>query len=409
MVNNKTTTSSKKAAKVSTKNMNKETLLALRRLATALKELDDAGKNEVTEENIGIAMSHWRDLPPEVDHAYKMMSDGAELIKATSTKYTLIGKIDVDDGSKFCNELRQGCELISTSAFLIHQPSMGCARSTRHFAKQNARAVVATVLALIESFESLRAINGNTGAQLTGAVWSACDKIIEKNPKGNRTCIRRELFTWVAECNETMQEFQDLLDSTAEGQEDNTKAWDKFCSNPGTGENYTSLENPIVMACIAIVKCSRGILGLAIKSLECAGDEVGMLPEDADPSVDKEKTRRRAILQWMSNLHECSRNIGEGATDLGYLLYPPLDLCLEGDEMLPSATKLGQQILQQKQLLLTAAHTINDAFPAKEGQEEMNMSEEVKEMSSKLLSAITIRSADAEQSIASALQKNRNL
>jgi hypothetical protein len=39
----------------------------------------------------------------------------------------------------------------------------------------------------------------------------------------------------------------------------------------------------------------------------------------------------------------------------------------------------------------------------------MNMSEEVKEMSSKLLSAITIRSADAEQSIASALQKNRNL
>lgn len=390
--------------------MNQETLIALRRLATALKELDDTGKNEVTDENIGISMSHWRDLPPEVDHAYKMMHDGAEVIKATSTKYTLIGKIDVDDGSKFCAELRQGCELISTAAFLIHQPSMGCARSTRYFAKQNARAVVATILALIESFVSLRAIDGNTGAQLTGAVWSACDKIIEKNPKGNRTCIRRELFTWVTECNETMQEFQDLLDSERhEDQEDNTKAWDKFCSNPGTGENYTALEHPIVMACIAIIKCSRGVLGLALKSLECAGDEIVRLTADEDESMEKTDTRRRHILQWMSNLHEICRSIGEGATDLGYLLYPPLDLCLQGDEMLPSATKLGQQMLQQKQVLLTAAHMINDSLPAKEGQEEINMSEDVKEMSSKLLSAITIRTNEAEQSIASAIQKKLNL
>jgi hypothetical protein len=409
MVNNKKNNSSKKTAKVASKNMNQETLIGLRRLATALKELDDTGKNEVTEENIGISINHWRDLPPEVEHAYKMMNDGAEVIKATSTKYTLIGKIDVDDGSKFCTELRQGCELISTSAFLIHQPSMGCARSTRYFAKQNARAVVATVVALIESFVSLRAIGGNTGAQLTGAVWSACDKIIEKIPKGNRTCMRRELFTWVSECNETMQEFQDLLDSTSpEDQEDNTKAWDKFCSNPGTGETYTALEHPIVAACIAIIKCSRGVLGLAIKSLECAGDEVMRLTVDLDAAAEKEKTRRRQILQWMSNLHEICRNIGEGATDLGYLLYPPLDLCVEGVEMLPSATKLGQQMLNQKRVLLSASYMINDALPAKDGQVAMVMSEEVKEMCSKLLSAIEIRSNDAEQSIASALQKTHD-
>ena len=50
---------------------------------------------------MGLCLGHWRDLSgTEVEKAYGMMNNGAELVKATSTKYTLFGKINVEDGSK---------------------------------------------------------------------------------------------------------------------------------------------------------------------------------------------------------------------------------------------------------------------------------------------------------------------
>lgn len=403
MANNKKINTAKKAETIAAKNINEETVAALRRLAEALKGLDDTGQNEITTDNIGISIRFWRFIPQEVDHAYKMMNDGAEIVKVSSTKYTLIGKINVDDGSKLSTELRQGCELISTAAFLIHQPCMGCSRSSRYFVKQYARAVVTTVLTLIQSFISLRAIDGNTGAQLTGAVWSACDKIIGKLPKGNRASMRRELFTWSGECNETIQEFQDLINCVSTEEGDDTKPWDKFCSNHGTGEGYTNLEKPIVAACISMIKCSRGIINLAINSLEYAGEEVTKLSQAQYGIEDEENIRRLLILQWMSNLHETCRQIGEGATDLGYLLYPPLNLSIQPEKDAPLSTELGQQILKQKDLLLSAAYSIDGGLPAGKGQQEIQMSDDVKEMCCRLISAISNRSSEAEQSIISAL------
>ena len=50
---------------------------------------------------VGLPLNHWKELPENVTQAYKMLSDGAELIKATSTKYTLLGKINLEDGSKY--------------------------------------------------------------------------------------------------------------------------------------------------------------------------------------------------------------------------------------------------------------------------------------------------------------------
>ena len=50
---------------------------------------------------VGLPLNHWKELPENVTQAYKMLSDGAEVIKATSTKYTLLGKINLEDGSKY--------------------------------------------------------------------------------------------------------------------------------------------------------------------------------------------------------------------------------------------------------------------------------------------------------------------
>lgn len=97
--------SSKKKDKVKVKNINADNLEALKRLATALASLDDKGTStvdlSVDESNTGLSLFHWRELNDEVEHVYKMLKEGAELIKATSTKYTLVGKINVEDGSRF--------------------------------------------------------------------------------------------------------------------------------------------------------------------------------------------------------------------------------------------------------------------------------------------------------------------
>ena len=92
--------------------INEETLEALTRLESALSELDDKGTSTslVSKNNGGgLPMSHWRKLPSDVEDAYRMMQEGAEMVKATSTKYTLLGKINLEDGSKLavsiCNEI----------------------------------------------------------------------------------------------------------------------------------------------------------------------------------------------------------------------------------------------------------------------------------------------------------------
>ncbi len=145
MVSNKKGSNKKNAKKVA-RDLNASTLQSLKRLSVALKELDETGQstcssNQSIQTTSGvhhaakiksdIPLNHWREIPTEVQQAYKMFHDGAEHIKATSTKYTLLSKINREDGSKLSDELRQGAELISTSAFLLHQANLGCARPTR--------------------------------------------------------------------------------------------------------------------------------------------------------------------------------------------------------------------------------------------------------------------------------------
>lgn len=102
---NKKKSSQKKEKSKAQKNLNADNLNSLKRLSSALASLDDKGTinsdDSTDERKLGLNINHWRNLDDDANHAYKMLNDGAEVIKATSTKYTLVGKINVDDGSKF--------------------------------------------------------------------------------------------------------------------------------------------------------------------------------------------------------------------------------------------------------------------------------------------------------------------
>ena len=300
------------------------------------------------------------------------------------------------------NELRQGCELISTAALLVHEPDLGCSRSLRKQIKHHSRATVGTVISLIESFQTLKAMDKNVGAQKTGAVWSKCDDILTKLPKGNRAAMRREIFTWVGECNETMQEFQEIVnlgpskdENDSSTGEDESSSWDAF------GEDqYTDKEIDIVAACIAIMKCSRGVLGLTMKACECAG-------ELAERTRIEEEGRSKAIFQWISNAHELTSVVGKNVTELGVCLYAPIKLEIldeecekDSEESTHFSTELEQQIILQTKVVIEAANYIRDhTLPETIDNDSLNMTEEIMELANKLIAAVNTRKDEADTAI----------
>lgn len=126
--------------------------------------------------------------------------------------------------------------------------------------------------------------------------------------------------------------------------------------------------------------------------------------------IDSAKQRKFIILHWINQLHELCRTIGNGTTDLGCAMYPPLKFSnsSEGEENDVnsdwSKTELGSQVLEQKKSLLSAARMIHDATASsqlgdQERSYEIEMTDEVKEMCSKLLTAIEKRSDEVEKGI----------
>jgi hypothetical protein len=416
---------------------NKETLASLARLAAVLKDLDDKSPSG--------QLSHWR-LPPapkkrqendgsdnnvddihsqtdtatprEVHDGYQLLTDGASLISATSTKYTLVSKISLSDSTKLAAELLQGCQLLTTGALILHSPAAGCARSTRHYVKRAARAVVATVTNLIAAFVSGEVAEENheqLAAQKCGSVWSACDTIVGgKNasgeiirnviPKGNRNAMRRDLLVLGGECNETYEEFSEVIELGAmDADEEEERAngddvagvggWDEF--GGAAGHQYTAKELPLAHATLALIKCSRGSINATLKACECAGDEA----EKNGVEDEIAALRRKAVLCWIGKLHDMARIVGEGVTDVGCMLYPPLT---------SKASDLMDQVENQKDVILSLTELILDATPnmgAGEGAESaaatsqsiIPMSDEVTELASKLRSACKKRYDEAKE------------
>ena len=98
-------------------------------------------------------------------------------------------------------------------------------------------------------------------------------------------------------------------------------------------------------ASLALIKCLRGILNLSLKACDCASDEV----EKNGDSQDTD--RKMQNMRWISNIHKISQKVGEGATDLGCIMYPPLNLSLRTQDGTNKTkwqhTDIGSQILEQ--------------------------------------------------------------
>jgi Grap2 and cyclin-D-interacting len=193
-------------------------------------------------------------------------------------------------------------------------------------------------------------------------------------PRGNRNCMRRRLFSYMVECRETWQEFQDLIDlgpsalivededeenenedkqskkpppppavSSAaktgeEGDDDDAEkdddnddddGWFQFLSGQDQ-QQYTVHEIPVATAALALIKISRGALNLADQACEAVGerlrenDENDSNGDTANDNIAKE--RKQELLAWMETLHHFACAVGDGMTDLGATLYPPLQL-----------------------------------------------------------------------------------
>ena len=177
-------------------------------------------------------------------------------------------------------------------------------------------------------------------APKTGAVWSACDAV-QSQPVGNRSAVRRELLTFKADCNETIQEFQELLlesnnqTGTFEQNDiDNAGAdvgWDGFLQ--GDGDGYILSEIPVVEAALAILKCSRGAINIALQSCESAGaleQEQQQVTDDQDQASVSAAQSSSSLsllspLLFVQSMHSKAREVGDGVTNFGSLLYSPLD------------------------------------------------------------------------------------
>lgn len=422
---------------------NKETLASLGRLADALKDLDDKSPSG--------QLSHWRlpaagptkpkrqdddvscgnadddndarprsSTPREVHDGYQLLTDGASLVSATSTKYTLVSKISLSDSTNLAAELLQGCQLLATGALILHSPAAGCARSTRHYVKRAARAVVATVANLITAFVSGEVAEDNheqVAAQKCGSVWSACDAIIGGKdafgkpirnviPKGNRNAMRRDLLVFGGECNETYEEFREVIELGAmDADEEEERAngddvagmggWDEF--GGAAGHQYTAKELPLATAALALIKCSRGSINATLKACECAGDEV---EKNDDTDDEAQALRRKVVLSWIDKLHDMAHTVGEGVTEVGCLLYPPLKT---KDDLMEQVENQKDAILGLTELILDATPTtgaIEGGNSATTAQGIIPMSDEVTDLASKLRSACQKRYEEAKEATA---------
>lgn len=377
---------------------NAEAVKVLTRLLEALKDSDSLVNKDSTKSTSPV-ISFWRHLPENVQTAYKMMEDGANLIKATSTKYTLVGNISLEDGSKLTQELRQGAEVVASAVLVLHTQEVGCGISCRKYAKRVAVSLLSSVRSLIQYFVDMSASSEkeekdkNVGAQKTGVVWSCCDEILMKKiPKGNRAAMRRDLFTWMKECNETIEEFQEIVDKgpkeeSVEEEQTSNKSdgdpddFDFFLDD--SDDQYSTHEFKTAKPTLGIIKASLGTFKCVLKFCESVGDYAAN--SDISPS-EKQK-----LYDCISRVHELTKGVGNGVTDLGCLLYPPMNTVIESGE-------LRDCLIQQVTGLREVHENIREI--SKISEEEaggVDLPTEVTDLSSKLTEIIDSRFEETQK------------
>ena len=414
----------------SSTNLNTEVLAALTRLEDTISRLNDrdssspqdniqqpdttdsSTKNsieEITQDASNISLSspsllanntpplehthitHYKTQPPSLIEAYTLLSTASQYIHATSTKYTLVSKIDYQtQGGNLALELRKGIELLSTATLSIYSPESGCGRSVKRYVKQYSRGVLASVISLLQAFHDGEALIGGkenqVGPQKTGAVWSACDAL-QQLPKGNRNAMRRECMTWLRDCMESITEFEDMMNNGEREEVNDDGDYDGDYEE----EMYTAKEKIIVKAAINVMKCSKNVLGLVLKACDCVGD----LSES--DCKEHTQTQRLEMLQWISQLHELAREIGESVTNFGVLLYPPLDL--ESDAKTSEFTLAKQLICQLERIEHCVSYIYEPCMPISKMSIKSCMSEEVVEAVEKLKNGVKARTAEVQSAM----------
>ena len=347
---------------------NAQVIAALDRLIDHLKTNPNASKSAP-------ALSHFREIPHDVQIAYNLLTEGATLVHATSTKYTLVGKISLEDQKVLSADLQRGCEVIGAATHSLLQDCTGCSRSVRRAVQRASLAICINVKHLMESFDDESALpkDNNVGAQKTGAVWEACDKVLNKEvPVGNRNAMRREFFTWTQECQDTMEEFQEMIDmgpADGGGDVDDDEADDYF----GEEDQYSESEMPVALASMGLLKSSKGSMKATLEASDALGKRVT-------------ETQDEQQLDNILKLYNFARAVGEGATDFGSVLYPP---------MLASPDKLEAQLRRQ-------GEAINELQNFLLGINDMPSS--VTTLATKIKNAAETRQKEALEAITQALK-----
>ena len=321
--------------------------ISVQAVADGLALLIEHTKRDVALKKEPPKLSHYRVVPENLNTAYDLLKSGATLVRATATKYALVGAINTKDQGNLGSDLLKGCELIGASAHVFMPNPNGCSRALREYTQKACLSIFVSTLKLVEAFHpqvaktklqstSIASKDNNVGAQKTGAVWEACDHILNKMlPQGNRNAMRREIFTLTRECNDTMEEFEELVElgpkeEAAAAIAEEVQEEDENDLYGGFGDDedqYSAEELPIAKACLGLLKNSRGNMKVALETCEA----LGKLEQENSVSCED---YLEAILQ----VHGYSKRVGEGVTDLGSLLYPPL---------LPNSQELKEGVLQQ--------------------------------------------------------------
>lgn len=369
-----------------------------------------------------VPLSHYRVMPDAAKEAYEILQQGAVLIHGTSTKYTLLGKLDTVEQTNMSRDLQRGCELIATACLVLHEKSTGSSLSLRKHVIQASRGVVATTVNLIEAYTHGDALASqhDLGAQKTGAVWQMCSVILDKKvPMGNRNAMRRDLLTYTGECQETMDEFQELVDQgparstnnsvdddgnddgddkvqSTQNSEPSDGTWEAFLA--GQNEQYTTpKELAVAQAALSILKISRGTIKLTLQALDAVGDK---LNESASTAEEKPPLAElQARLEWIRVLHEECCAIGEGVTDLGTTLYPPLKL----SDVTNHLSRQIQSVERAIDHIMDASLTVLDEKEEEESSSRiitLDFHIDVSGMAGKLKTALTKRKQEVTDALA---------
>ena len=215
---------------------------------------------------------------------------------------------------------------------------------------------------------------------------------------------------WVRDCNESIEEFDEML---ALGPREN----DGDEEDDEEEEQFSELEMKIARAAVNIMKCSKNTLGLVLKTMECVG-------ESLDESQAGDDGNNKELLQLITDIHEVARRIGEGVTNFGVMLYPPLEAStnaeefekwqstkatktsrLDGEMDIPGlgSTSLGLQLEQQLHALAECVMCIkNSKLTTTTGEPiQTCYSDEVNDAVTKLMEAIPSRCKDSVGGITS--------